>query len=201
MDDDDLAQALGLNQRQQANAICRQLAQEGLVKRLQVQGKLHNFWAGEDNQEFHAKNTSLRSVQSIEPKASLLWYWEGCVQAKTIEYLVSQKFSIVSSADTASRQRGVDIIAERNGRQLWISAKGYPQATARTLPTLQAAHWFKEAIFDLLVYRAESKTNKLGIALPDFPRYHSLAAKINWLKPVTDFVFFWVRENGEVIVE
>ena len=56
-------------------------------------------------------------------------------------------------------------------------------------------------IFDILVYRGLDKSVLLAVALPDYPRYHSLAEKVSWFKPVANFVYFWVRENEEVIPE
>lgn len=43
VDDDELARALDLKARQQANAICRKLEQQGQVSRRRVEGKIHNF--------------------------------------------------------------------------------------------------------------------------------------------------------------
>jgi hypothetical protein len=104
-------------------------------------------------------------------------------------------------ADTAKREQGIDIVAERNGEQLWVSVKGYPAGTHRTKPSVQAGHWFKQVIFDILAYRGKDKVVSLGVALPDYERYRSLAKKIAWFKPVADFRYFWVEENGDVSVE
>jgi len=100
-----------------------------------------------------------------------------------------------------SHQQGIDIIAEKEGKQLWVSAKGFPKGTEKTHPSTEAGHWFKEAIFDIIEYREQNETVLLAVALPDYPRYHSLAEKISWLKPAANFIYFWVRENGEVVPE
>jgi hypothetical protein len=202
VDDDALAFALGFSQRQQANMQCRKLEKEGLVIRRQVNGKINNFLAGKS---LHPSPTT--QPKNARPKASLdlpgnkPWYWEGNIQSRVISYLASHNFQIRSVADTASRQQGIDIVAEKDGRQLWISAKGFPEGTERTSPSTEAGHWFKGAIFDILDYRGRDKSALLAIALPDFPRYHSLAEKIAWCKPVAKFVYFWVKEDGEVIAE
>ncbi len=47
-DDDDLARALNLKSRQQANSRCRALEIEGLVVRRRVNGKIRNFWASKE---------------------------------------------------------------------------------------------------------------------------------------------------------
>jgi hypothetical protein len=92
-------------------------------------------------------------------------------------------------------------MAEKNGKQLWVSVKGFPRRTEKTNPSVQAAHWFKQVIFDMLDYRGRDENVSLAVALPDFTRYHAMAKKISWFKPVARFNYFWVRENGEVVVE
>jgi hypothetical protein len=197
IDDDELAKILDLNARQQANMRCRELEKEGLAIRRQVNGKIHNFWAGKDIQ--HVSPVEHKLENNL-PKFSY-WFWEGNVQAKVVEYLVTQNYQITSQADTASHQQGIDIIAERNDISLWVSVKGYPKGTEKTNPSVQAAHWFKQVIFDMIEYRERDKGALLAVALPDYPRYHSLAKKILWLKPVANFSYFWVNENGQTTVE
>src|SRR5690606_6630228 len=109
--------------------------------------------------------------------------------------------SIISTADTASHQTGKDVIAQSQGVTLWVTVKGYPVGTTRTRPTVQAAHWFKDAIFDIIRYRDEDSQIRLGLALPDFPRYRRLAAKVGWFKPAAQFVYFWVNSTGHVVEE
>ncbi len=202
VDDDMLARNLNLKARQQANSRCRQLEEEGLVERRKVSGKIHNFWIGGKGGGV-AKTGSIEKAKIKEPTPSKNdnWFWEGNVQAKAVSYLAGQGYSIMSVADTASRQRGKDIEAEKNGNPVWISVKGYPAGTAKTHPSTQAGHWFKQAVFDILEYRGESPEAELGLAIPDYPRYRSLADKIHWLHPVAKFTYYWVQESGDVIVE
>ncbi|MFQ5421863.1 MAG: hypothetical protein ACE5EY_16050, partial [Anaerolineae bacterium] len=129
------------------------------------------------------------------------WFWEGNVQTSVVRFLEQKNYIIHSAANTASKERGKDIEAEYDGKDLWITVKGYPEGTKRTHPSTQAGHWFKQAAFDILQYRGESHEAHLGMALPDFPRYRSLAQKIKWLQPVAKFTYYWVRENGIVIEE
>jgi len=198
VDDDALTEALQLKYRQQANSRCRQLEEEGLVSRRRVGAKIHNFWIGERVQPPQISPTPPKAER---PAPARPWFWEGNVQAAVIRYLASRGWSIRSVADTASRQRGKDIVAEQNSRLLWVTVKGYPQGTKRTQPSTQAGHWFKQAVFDILEYRGESDTARLGLALPDFPRYRALAQRIGWLQPVAEFAYFWVHEDGTVAVE
>lgn len=194
VDDDNLSEALALKSRQQANMRCRALAKEGLVIRRVHNGKIHNFWAGNVSV---VPNEDLPS-RSHTPQEGYAWFWEGNVQATVVRYLVSQNYAIRSVADTASHQTGKDIVAERNGRLLWVTVKGYPRGTEKTRPSTQAGHWFKDAIFDVITYRGEESGVELGVALPDYPRYRSLVQKVNWFQPIARFVYFWVQKDGSV---
>jgi hypothetical protein len=197
VDDDELARILGLSARQQANLRCRAMEKEGLVIRRQRNGKIHNFLAttslplGRENEN---------APQIDGPKFDY-WFWEGNVQLRVVHYLKSLGFQILSEANTASHEQGIDVIAEKNGKKIWISVKGYPKGTDKTSPTTQAGHWFKQVIFDMIAYREKDNSVSLIVALPDFPRYRSMAKKITWFKPVANFTYFWVRENGEIIDE
>ncbi len=198
VDDDTLAKALSLSARQQANSRCRELAKEGLVERRVVHGKIHNFWIGGNGKIAHHQTGA--EIPQL-PDKEREWYWEGNVQDCIVRHLQGQGYRIRAVADTASHQKGVDVIAERDGKQIWVTVKGYPRGTAKTHPSTQAGHWFKQAIFDVLVYRGENREVELGVGLPDYPRYRKLAQKIEWLKPVAEFVYFWVSANGDVTIE
>ena len=199
-DDDELASVLSLKSRHQANSRCRRLEIEGLVIRRRVNGKIHNFWAGNNIVGPPSTKPTIEKPLNRPPRYEL-WFWEGNIQSKVLTVLAGQGYLIRSVADTATYQHGIDIVAEKDGKPLWVSVKGYPQGTDKTNPSLQASHWFKKAIFDMVEYRERNKNIALAVAFPDFPRFHNLAQKITWLKPVANFVYFWVKENGEVIVE
>ena len=200
IDDDTLAEIVSLKQRQQANSRCRQLETEGLVVRRRVSGKIHNFWLGSTRNK-PVKIPPSQVTPPLKAVGAKSWFWEGNVQAVVVRTLAAQDYIIRSVSDTASRQRGKDIVAERNGTPLWITVKGYPKDTGKTPASTQAGHYFKEVIFDIIEYRGESEVAELGIALPDFRRYRSLAKKTDWLQSVAKFSFYWVRKNGEVVVE
>lgn len=188
-DDDELAAALSLTSRQQANACCRQLDAAGLIIRQRVQGKIRNVAVA-------APVTVAPAADSGRP-----WFWEGNVQSAVIQHLALQGYTIVSAADTASHQTGKDIVAAKDGRTLWVTVKGYPKGTERTNATLQAAHWFKDAVFDMVVWRGDNPAADLGLALPDYSRYRKLAERVRWLQAVARFSLLWVSEDGRVDVQ
>ena len=53
-------------------------------------------------------------------------------------------------------------------------------------------------MFDIIAYRSEDPAVQLALALPDFPRYRTLAEKARWLMPVVPFRILWVGEDGGV---
>ena len=199
IDDDDLTNELGLSYRQQANSICRQLENEGFLERKYKNGKIHNFCIDEENRI--NKRQSVVDEKKSEEDYARNWFWEGNVQKKVRDYLLKNSYHIKFFANTAKRQKGVDIIAEKNINELWITAKGYPEGTVKTPASTQASHWFKQAIFDIIIYRSQENDISLGIALPDFRRYHALSNKIHWFKGVSGYKYYWVSKNGEVSVE
>jgi hypothetical protein len=200
VNDDELAIVLGLSARQQANIRCRELEKDGLIVRRLLNGKIHNFWIGKDAVIMPSAPSIPQIVENAVPKFAH-WFWEGNVQSKVIKYLERLGYQIHSFANTATHQRGIDIVAEKGGKTLWVSVKGFPRGTAKTNPLVQAGHWFKQAIFDMIEYRERDKNASLAVALPDYPRYRALAQKITWVKPIANFSYFWVKENGEVSLE
>ncbi|MCL5995778.1 MAG: MarR family transcriptional regulator [Chloroflexi bacterium] len=188
-DDDELTVALGLKRRQHTNIVCRNLASRQLIRRQRVDGKIRNFATGQ---------TVPVPTRAPADASGRPWYWEGCVQARVEQYLRAQGYTILRTANTATHERGKDIEAQKDGRPLWVSVKGYPRGTKRTQPGGQAVLWFKDAMFDMLVWHGVKTAADLALAFPDFPRYHKSLAKVAWLQPVIKFDVFWVSESGEV---
>jgi hypothetical protein len=86
------------------------------------------------------------------------WFWEGTVQDALVAYLVSAGWVVERTADTASREQGIDVLAIRDGRRLAVEVKGFPSAQYAgvpkagqpkpTAPSLRARHWFASAAPD-----------------------------------------------------
>jgi len=197
VDDNELTRTLGIKYHAQTNARCRELQNEGLVIRRRVNGIIHNYLTG--------KNIApIPEEPVVVPKGTPykeMWIWEGNIQKQVIKHLITYDFQILSKTDTESHQPGIDIMAEKNGKQLWVSVKGYPIDSEHAKAGSKARIWFESVIFDMVAYRGRDENVSLAVALPDFPRYHALAKQISWFKPVARYNYFWVRENGEVVVE
>jgi hypothetical protein len=197
MEDAELTKTLNLPNRAQANIRCRSLQKRGIVSRRKVEGKIRTFLLDTSSK----KSISIKKRPSPETTGIDRWFWEGNVQSQIIRILVSRGYAILSVANTATHEQGVDIVAAINGHQLWITVKGYPKGTEKTRPSTQAVHWFSSAIFDIMKYRGKDSQVGLAIGLPDFPRYHSLAEKVAWVKPVANFTYYWVNKRGDVTIQ
>lgn len=175
------------------------MAAQGIIDRKQVSGKLRNFAKPGVSKKLAAQTPVLVAPEPVGPlPGARPWFWEGNVQAAVVAYLVKQGYTIASVANTATKERGKDIVAQKDGRSLFVTVKGYPQGTDKTNPLVQAGHWFKDATFDMVLWRGENPKAELAIALPDYPRYRKLAERVEWFRSVAHFRFLWVCEDGLV---
>jgi len=101
-----------------------------------------------------------------------------------VTFLERNGWKIEAAADTASKQRGVDIHASKGEQCLLVEAKGYPSKAYRdpsraseqkpTNPTNQAQHWYSHALLKAMRLQTKHPDATIAIALPDFPRYRTL---------------------------
>lgn len=136
------------------------------------------------------------------------WFWEGNVQEALAAHLRSDGWSVDQLADTASRARGIDVLARKDGRTLAIEVKGYPSTTyargeqqgmpKRTNPTNQAPKWFSQALVKAITTTNEGGDPEVAIAFPDYPRFRSLIAKSEWALRRLGIGVYLIREEGVV---
>ena len=139
------------------------------------------------------------------------WFWEGNVQRAVVGHLVDEGWTIESETDTASRARGIDIVATNNQRRLAVEVKGFPATTyARgpkagqtkpTPPTLQARHWLAEALLTTLLTRTRHADHEIAIALPGVPRYRALLDEVEWALERLAIGAYLVAEDGAVTMD
>lgn len=112
------------------------------------------------------------------------WPWEGNVQEVFAAALVRHGWKIESLADTASKARGVDVLAARGERLLGAEVKGYPSTgyedparaheTKRSSPSGQARNWYAKGVLAALLLRDAQPERESLLVLPDSPRYQGL---------------------------
>jgi hypothetical protein len=118
---------------------------------------------------------------------SRAWPWEGAVQSVFAAVLVRRGWSITAVADTASKARGVDVLAEKGPRRLGAEVKGWPSVAyadprraaevKRTQPGNQAGHWFSQALLKAMELLDSQPERESLMVLPDFPRYRDLTGR------------------------
>lgn len=195
--DDCVWRPSGMKSRQQANSRGRQLAESGQV------------WRGLgactkcDKHKTVSVPTGVE-LPAAEPTSSDAkpWHWEGNVQSALVTHLLAAGWRLLSQADTATKETGVDVVAlDADGAEWWITVKGYPQRKPgkSTNPPVQARHWFSHALFDVVLYRTARRDIKIGVALPaGFKTYENLTNKSEWLHEQAEFSYFLVGEDGSV---
>ena len=201
--DDCLAKRTEISYRQQINSLCKQIEADGLVLRERgICHLCHDTKLVNTIKKDATKGTNYKSdpFQEKPSNTKKPWFWEGNVQSAIIRWLKDHGHRILSTADTAARSKGVDIVAKNPaGKSLWITIKGYPENKDAT----QARHYFAEAIFDLVLYKSKSDCVDLAIGLPaGFPTYSNLAREIEKVRcERLPFDIFWVYEDGKVLLD
>jgi hypothetical protein len=136
------------------------------------------------------------------------WFWEGNVQEALAAHLRAQGWVVDALADTASKARGIDLSASRDGRRLAVEVKGYPSETyadaaragvkKRTNPTNQAQKWFSQAVMKAITTTNGDGDPEVAIAFPDHPRFRGLIAKSEWALRRLRVGVYLVQEGGEI---
>jgi hypothetical protein len=195
--DADLARLTSAS-HQAVNQTCRHLAAEDLIRWDDLSHPMMNFATGDPPRE----RPPTATIQHND------WFWEGNVQGTVARHLVGQGATLHSVADTAARARGTDIVAVLEGRMLHIKVKGWPSTTyadprrasetKRTQPSLQAKHWYADAVHSALRLRAKHPDDQVVIAFPDMARYRHLAAATATPLRAVGIDTWFVTESGEV---
>jgi hypothetical protein len=207
LDDDVIAERLGLSRRQQANSRCRQLEHEGIIERRSVGGKIQNILIG------RSPAVPVRAEPAAPPADVNLkkpWCWEGGVVRAVASFLTARGWSIERIADTEMGEPGADIKARRSSSVLIVEVKGYPSKTyergarkgqpKRTNPATQARHWFAEALLTALLRQAEDPQHHVAIAFPQFAVYTKLLTRVTKSLKVLGLIVLLVQESGLVLI-
>lgn len=112
------------------------------------------------------------------------WYTEENTQRLLVEWLRAGGWTIVRTANTATREHGVDVVAELDGKRLGVEVKGYPSRVYAagprkgqakpTAPANQAPKWFSHALVPAMKVRTREPETRSVICFPDFPVYRRL---------------------------
>ena len=135
------------------------------------------------------------------------WHTEANVQALLVTALATDGWRIVSVANTATKEHGIDVIAARDGETAGIEVKGSPSRAyadpARageqkpTSPSTQAGHWYSQAVLAAMRLRQEPSWRSV-IALPDFPRYRDLHSQTVGSLAAAGIEVWWGDQTGQL---
>jgi hypothetical protein len=156
---------------------------------------------------------------TVTPARAGDWHTEERVQAMVITHLRREGREIARSADTARRERGIDIEATRGSEAVAIEVKGFPGRNyadprraaekKRTQPGTQAKGWYGRAVLAAMIVRTQKpemivRTQKPDaqavIAFPDFPRYRELYRQTAQQLEKCEIQLWWVTREGIVTV-
>lgn len=164
------------------------------VERVTLERRQVRFERGKRGGTFRQRKLGeldvLMPVPTIPPGPSTAveraWPWEGVVQSIFVEALREAGWTIQAEANTATKERGVDVLAIRGDRSLGAEVKGFPsvgyadprRAGERkpTRPSTQAGHWFATALLAAMRLRENLPAKESLMVLPAEDRYRSLAA-------------------------
>jgi Holliday junction resolvase-like predicted endonuclease len=138
------------------------------------------------------------------------WYAEARVQAMLIGHLRREGWEIVRSADTARRERGVDIDATRGTETVAVEVKGFtglyyadPRRAGerkKAQPSAQAKIWYGSAVLASMIVRTQRPDVRAVMAFPDFPRYRDLYRQTAEQLRKCEVELWWVTTEGKVMV-
>ena len=133
---------------------------------------------------------------------------EADVQASVVAALAAAGWAISSVANTATKEHGIDVIAEREGQTIGVEVKGFPglgyadparaDQRKRTRPSSQAVHWYSQAILAAMRLRTKHPEWRSVIALPDHPRYRTLHSETAGSLAAAAIDVWWVDTAGGV---
>lgn len=149
-----------------------------------------------------------RGEASLDGVASVEWHTESNVQSLLVTSLVNHGWRILSVANTATREHGIDVVAARGDQTVGIEVKGFPSRhyadparaaqVKRTSPSTQAGHWYSQAVLAAMRLRGKEPTWRSVIALPDFPRYRDLYAETSGSLAAAMIEVWWIDARGQV---
>ncbi len=142
------------------------------------------------------------------PDSHATWHTEASVQALVVSALESSGWQILSQANTATKERGVDVEAKKDGATVGIEVKGFPTRTYAdprragetkpTQPSTQAGHWYSQAVLAAMRLRTRHPEYRSVIAIPDFPRYRQLFSETRSSLDAASIEVWWVAHSGVV---
>ena len=203
-DDDTLAAALNVPQRQAVNQVCRRLELNGSVQRQRdrARGKIVNYILGTvpevrplgDERPFDVARhdslpTAVITLADVNAVREFAYGGEVSISEDEVKHAVQQCL-IASGWDVDVRwghDRGIDIEAHRGNERLVLEAKG-----EGSLQPMRV-NYFVSAIGEL-VQRMESPDVQYGLAFPAHRQFAGLVIRLPyWVRSRLNLQFYFIR--------
>ncbi|WP_248761343.1 hypothetical protein [Pseudarthrobacter sp. SSS035] len=136
------------------------------------------------------------------------WHLEASVQNAFVSALVERGWRILSAKNTASREGGVDVIADLDGQKLGAEVKGYPTVgyadprrageKKKANPREQAGNWYAKAILAAMKLRGAEPGWASIIVLPRIPRYVELYSQTKGSLDRAEIEVWWIERSGDL---
>jgi hypothetical protein len=133
---------------------------------------------------------------------------ESAAQALLVAHLVGQGWKIQRVADTTAKEPGIDVLATREGQTLAVEVKGYPgrryadprraDEVKPTAPSVQARHWYSQAILKAMLTRNDHPEYDIAIAVPEAATYQALYQRTRGSLRQLNITLFFITGNGHV---
>ena len=148
------------------------------------------------------------SAASAEGDPTSEWHTEENTQRLLVEWLVGEGWTVVRTANTATREHGVDVVVERDGQRLGVEVKGYPSRfyvtgpnrgqVKTSTPKEQAKKWYAHALVPAMRLRTREPDSLSVMCFPDFPVYRELYADTAVSLRAAVIDVWVVSQGGEV---
>jgi Holliday junction resolvase-like predicted endonuclease len=175
----------------------------------EVHGDIESRTFGHHAEARQVTQPTLRAVHPFEAELDESWHTEENVQAAAVSALAGQGWRILSVANTATKEHGIDIVASHDGQTVGIEVKGFPSRhyadparageTKKTSPSTQAVHWYSQALLAAMRLRGKEPSWMSVVVLPDFPRYQSLHAETKASLEAAEIKVWWITADGTLI--
>lgn len=136
------------------------------------------------------------------------WHTEENTQRLLVEWLSREGWTIVRTANTATREHGLDVVAERESHRLGVEVKGYPSRfyvagpkkgqVKISTPKEQAKKWYAHALVPAMRLRTHEPASLSVMCFPDFPVYRQLYADTALSLRAAGIDDWFVSQEGEV---
>lgn len=136
------------------------------------------------------------------------WYWEGNVVEAIASSLAIEGWTVLRTANTHTKERGIDIEAIKDGKSLLVEVKGFPSRSYRdprrasehkpTNPTNQAQQWYSHALLKVMRLQTKHPNAIVALGFPDFPRYRALFDETKGGLERLGLALILVNERGQM---